>query len=114
VRQVVAAGSAAVAPRGGRALWKASYTVNPAYFEDRNLELPEVSLDLYVRELARLRRSPDADDAAMARRWGVLDGQALTCLLTRSGFEDKFHVKNWVTGNINAALLQLLVTCANK
>ena len=50
-------------------------------------------------------------DVLVAR---LLDGQALTCLLTRSGFEDKFHVKNWVTGNINAALLQLLVTCANK
>jgi hypothetical protein len=114
VREVLAAGAAAVAPRGGTAIWKASYTVNPAFFEDRNLELPENSLDLYMSELARMRSSADSNESATAQRWGVLDGAALTCLLTRSGFEDRFHVKNWVTGNVNVALLRLLMRCARK
>ncbi len=114
MREVLAAGAAAVAPRGGSAIWKASYIVNPATLEDRNEALPDESLDLFMSELARMRSSTDAGEAATARRWGVLDGAALTCLLTRNGFVDKFHVKNWVTGNVNAALLRLLMHCARK
>jgi hypothetical protein len=93
-------------------MWKTSYIVNPAWFEDRNLDQPVSDLDLYTQELARMRGSSDSKEAALAMRWGLFDANALTCLLTRQGFEDKFHVKNWVTGNINAALLQLLMTCA--
>lgn len=109
MRQVVAAGAAAVAPRHGSAIWKTSYIVNPAWFEDRNLEQPVPVPGLYETELQRMRSSGNAGDTAVARRWDVLDGEALTCLLPRSGFEDKFHVKNWVTGNINVALLRLLM-----
>ncbi len=111
MREALAAGAAAVAPRRGTAIWKASYAVNPAYFEDRNMELPPSSMDLYMSELARMRSSAHADEAAVARRWDVLDGAALTCLLTRNGFVDRFHVKNWVTGNVNVALLQMLMRC---
>jgi hypothetical protein len=109
VREVVAAGAAAVAPRQGTAVWKTSYIVNPAWFEDRHLDLPVTTRDLYATELVRMAGSGDAAEAELARRWSLLDAEALTCLLTRSGFEDKFHVKNWVTGNINVVLLQLLM-----
>ena len=106
VLDVLAAGAEAVARRNGTALWKTSYIVNPAWFEDRELALPAPVVDAYAAELRRMR---GGSDAAMAQRWGVLDGEALTCLLTRSGFTDKFHVKSWVTGHINAALLRLLM-----
>ncbi len=107
-REVLAAGAAAVAPRHGTALWKTSYIVNPAWFEDRQLELPAAVADVYGMELMRMRHSGDAE-CALAGRWRVLEGQLLTCLLPRSGFEDKFHVKSWVTGNINVALLRMLM-----
>ncbi len=109
MRQVLAAGAAAVAPRHGNAIWKTSYIVNPAWFEDRQLEQPALVPGLYETELKQLRSSGNASDGAVARRWDMLDGEALTCLLTRSGFEDRFHVKNWVTGNINVELLRLLM-----
>jgi hypothetical protein len=111
VLDVLAAGAAAVASRNGTALWKTSYIVNPAWYEDRDLALPARVADAYVAELQRMRGD---GDAATARRWRVLDGEALTCLLTRSGFADKFHVNSWVTGHINAALLRLLTTCQTQ
>ena len=83
--------------------------VNPAWFEDRQLELPAAVADVYDVELMRMRQSGDAEECALAGRWRVLQGQLLTCLLPRSGFEDKFHVKSWVTGNINVALLHMLM-----
>ena len=115
VREVLAAGAVAVATRQGTAVWKTSYIVNPAWFEDRHLDLPVTTQDLYATELMRMAGSGDAAEAELARRWSLLDAEALTCLLTRNGFEDKFHVKNWVTGNINVAvLLSLMRTTKTK
>ena len=112
VHEVLAAGAAAVAPRHGLALWKSSYIVNPAWYEDRQLQQPALAADVYVQQLLRMRGSSDAAHVALAQRWGLLDGGVLTCMLPRSGFEDKFHVKNWVTSNVNVALLRLLMACA--
>ena len=96
-------------------MWKSSYIINPAWYEDRQLEQAAVVADAYVTALLHAHGSGDPVQVAIAQRWGVLDGQALTCNLPRSGFEDKFHVKNWVTGNINVAvLLSLMRTTKTK
>ena len=97
-------------------MWKSSYIVNPAWFKDRQLELPAAVADVYGVEVMRMRHSGDAEECALVGRWHLLEGQLLTCLLPRcrSGFEDKFHVKNWVTCNINVALLRMLMERTRK